>query len=208
MIPFRKRSLLRAFLRMGVGMTGDIQTQLPAVGGGGGPGSFSTVTASSTIGATGVITPLAGIQGVITNSNAAAGIIGQFVTATVAAGAPVSLTSPNVSDVTSISLTAGDWDVSGMINLSLGAATVSSMTGGASLTTGTLPSQAGGAGLGTDALVVDERPTTLLTAVLQLPLPPVRVSLAGTTTLFLVAGVTFAAGTVAAFGTLRARRVR
>ena len=153
----------------------------------------------------------AGAQFVIgtrTNDNAPAGVVGEFVTATVAVGGAVALTTATPANVTSISLTAGDWDLSSMIDMNLTGATVTDMRGGPSLTTVTLPTQPGGAGLGTDALIVDTSNFVTTTGVMGLPTPPVRLSIAATTTVFLVAQATFAVGTIGAFGTIRARRVR
>lgn len=148
------------------------------------------------------------ISGTTTNDNAAAGQLGEFVTSTVAVGSAVSLTTATPANVTSIALTAGDWDVSAQVDLNLTGATGTLFQSGPSLTTATLPTQAGGSGLGTDSLVNRVDPTTTLTGVIQLQSLATRVSLASSSTLFLVASATFSVGTVAAFGTIRARRVR
>lgn len=149
-----------------------------------------------------------GVVGVTTNSNAAAGLVGEFITATVAVGAAVGLTTATPANVGSISLTPGDWDVNGVVGFNLTGATATLFQSGPSLTTAVLPTQPGGSGLGTDALASD--PSTLVTAtgVFTIGGNYVRISLAATTTIFLVASATFSAGTAAAFGTIRARRVR
>jgi hypothetical protein len=71
-----------------------------------------------------------------------------------------------------------------------------------------MSAQTGGSGIGTDPLV--RIPLILSTATTDYgqTLPPVRVSLAATTTIYLVCEATFAAGSVSAFGTIRARRMR
>jgi len=146
--------------------------------------------------------------GTTTNDNAAAGNIGQFITSTVAAGSAVALTTATGKDVTTISLTAGDWDVSGQVDFVLAGVTATLFQSGISLSTNTLPSQAGGSGMGTDALVGVPLLTTILSATYCQGIAPVRISLAATTTVYLVAQAAFSAGTNTAYGTLRARRVR
>jgi hypothetical protein len=149
-----------------------------------------------------------GVLGVTTNSNAAAGYVGEIVTSTVASGSAVSLTTVTPANVTSISLTAGDWDVNGIVDFNLGAATSNLMQCGPSLVSATLPTQAGGSGLGPDALAQDQSSLTLDTGLQTEGGNDVRLSISATTTVYLVASATFSAGTVSAYGTLRARRVR
>lgn len=146
--------------------------------------------------------------GTSTNDSAAAGEIGELITATVASGAAVALTSPTAKNVTSVSLTAGDWDVSGAVSFTLAGATCTLAQAGISAATNALPTQAGGSGIGTDPLVGGSFLSTALTGVQNLAIPPVRVTLAATTTIYLVAQTTFSLGTSAAYGTIRARRIR
>jgi hypothetical protein len=172
-------------------MTGDIQTLSPGVAQGTGSINSSQV------------------KGTATNDNAAAGVVGEFVTATVAVGSAVPLTSTVTSNVTSISLTAGDWDIAAVVDHNIAATTsVTNLTAAISLTTGTLPTQAGGAGLGTDPLAVDNYPATVFGGLVTTDIGPVRLSIAATTTVFLVANDTFTLSTISAYGTLRARRAR
>ena len=142
-----------------------------------------------------------------TNDSAPTGAVGEFVTATVATPGSA-LTTATPLNVTSVPLTAGDWDVSASIDYLYTAATVTDSRGGPSLNSATLPTQAGGAGLGTDALVIDAANFVTISDTESLIIPPVRVSVAVTTTVFLVAQCTFSVGTVSAFGTIRARRPR
>jgi len=146
--------------------------------------------------------------GTTTNDSAASTMVGEFITATVAVGSAVSLTNATGANVTSISLTAGDWDVSAQNDFVLTGATSTSHQSGISLTSATLPSQAGGSGLGTDALAVLPMPTTGLSGTLTQPIPPVRINLAATTTVYLVAQAAFSVGSESAYGTIRARRPR
>jgi hypothetical protein len=146
--------------------------------------------------------------GTVTNDNAGAGHVGEIVTATVAVGSAVSLTTATGTNVASISLTAGDWDLSGQVDFVLAGVTATLFQSGISLTTATLPSQAGGSGLGTDALVGVPLLTTVLSATYGQSIAPVRLSLAASATVYLVAQSAFSAGTNTAYGTIRARRMR
>lgn len=146
--------------------------------------------------------------GTQTNNNAVVGNVGEFITATVAAGSAVSLVTATAKTVTSISLTPGDWDVSAVGDFTLTAATTSFFRTGVNVTNNTMPSQTGGSGIGTDPLVKLPLVLTTTTTDYGQGLPPVRISLAATTTIYLVCEATFAAGSVSAFGTIRARRMR
>lgn len=157
----------------------------------------------------GTVVNSAGIIGTATNDSAAAGAIGEFVTATVASGSAVSLTTATAADVTSISLTAGDWDVSAQVVHNAAAGTsITILQIGISVTTATLPTQAGGSGIGTDPLAIFRVAASIPGGALTTSVPPVRVSLAATTTIYLVVSDTFTVSTMSAYGTIRARRVR
>jgi len=134
---------------------------------------------------------------------------GEFKTSTVAAASAVSETTATPVDVTSLSLTAGDWEVSAQIDRTLSGVTATIYGGGLGVATATLLTQAGGSGVGTDCLTTQTATFgTTLTGRYDTKIGPVRVSLSATTTIYLIAADTFSAGTVAVFGTLRARRVR
>lgn len=144
-----------------------------------------------------------------TNDSAAAGEIGELITSTVAVGAPVSETTATPVDVTSISLTAGDWEVSGQVDRVLTGVTATIYGAGLGVATATLLTQAGGSGVGTDCLTTQTATFgTTLTGNYATKVGPVRVTLAATTTIYLIAADTFSAGTVGVYGTLRARRMR
>ena len=125
-----------------------------------------------------------------------------IVTAAVAAGSAVALTTNVTADITSISLTAGDWDVTGVVQYTPTATTsVTQLTQGASSTSATLGAQ------GTFSKWVTA--ANVLTAVDPAwVLPTARFSLTAPTTIYLVANATFTASTLAAYGMIRARRVR
>lgn len=151
-----------------------------------------------------------GITGTTTNNSAQAGSVGEYITATVVAGSAVALTTATGANITSISLTAGDWDVSAVADFTPGATTsITVLSAGLGTTTATLLGQAGGGGVGTDPLVTITQPATVPAAgPLHLALPPTRVLIASTTTIFFVANCTFTVSTLSAYGTIRARRIR
>lgn len=148
------------------------------------------------------------IRGTSSNDSAAVGYVGEFVSTTLAVGSAVSLTTATPANIVSMSLTPGDWDVMGFMNFNLTGATGTLFQSGASVTSATLPTQPGGSGLGTDALASSPVPVTGLTGDLTQDSGSVRVSIAATTTVYLVAQATFTVGTCTGFGTIRARRVR
>lgn len=140
------------------------------------------------------------ISGVTDGSNAGAGVIGQFMSSLVAIGSAVSLSTTVASNITSLTLTAGDWDVSGSVNYTYSAATISQKTAGISGASATLPSD--GSESYSGAVV------TLSTSSDGISIPKIRSSSASPVTVYLVGRATFSAGTVAGFGSLFARRVR
>jgi hypothetical protein len=144
----------------------------------------------------------AGIVGTTTNNNAAAGSVGEYATAS-AASTTVSLTTATPANVTSISLTAGDYDVQGVCVYQTAASTsVTQDICGISTTSATLGAD-GSYTRSTFAAVV---PGAVEYA--DMPSPVFRVSLAATTTVYLVGQSTFTVSTQTAGGVIRARRVR
>lgn len=123
-----------------------------------------------------------------------------YTSSTVASGSAVSLTTATTANVTNISLTPGDWDISGYVGFTLGSATTTNFKAGATTTSATLGAEG----------TFSENPmiTTTLSANYTQQVPIQQVSVTATTTYYLVAQSTFSAGTVAAYGTIRARRVR
>jgi len=140
--------------------------------------------------------PSASVIGTTTNDNAATGYIGEVVTSTVASGAGVSLVTGTAKTVTSISLTAGDWDVYGMFGAFTDTA-ITSVIAGSSLTTNTT---------GAEDSTVYAAPISG-NQTLQSAIPTVRVSIASTTTIYLVGRVAFT-GTCVGYGRITARRAR
>lgn len=140
------------------------------------------------------------IPGTTTNDNATAGNVGEYVESKVASGSAVSLTTATSTNITSISLTAGDWDVTGNINYIGASATITGKISGISSTSATLPTDGTEVYSGVNVTLLNNTDgTTLATK---------RISISGTTTVYLVGQTTFSAGTVTAFGYISARRVR
>jgi len=142
--------------------------------------------------------------GTSTNDNATAGNIGEYVSSTIASGSAISITSGTPINITSISLTAGDWDVT--INTSFHSAASTNTTillAGISTTTGALNTNPGF--LTTFVCT----PTVMGSgADITLNVPPMRLSLSGTTTVFLVAEGVFTVSTMTSYGIIQARRAR
>lgn len=143
------------------------------------------------------------ILGVTDGSNAAVGHLGQVVSSTIAVGSAVALTSGVVANVTSISLPAGDWYVNGQVDYRAGATTsITILTQGISQASATLGSQ------DTFSRIVCAAVVPTASNDIGLAVRGQRISLATTTTIFLVASATFTISTLSAYGTIEARRVR
>lgn len=139
-----------------------------------------------------------GIVGTTTNNNAASGDVGEYIEAEqpTATNAP---TSGQWGDLTSISLTAGDWDVSGMVNWLLNGSTSTDVELGIKTTAG---NSAPGDPSATQYLLP---PTATANSSGSLT---IRLSLSGTTTVYLKYLAAYSAGTPQARGHIHARRVR
>jgi len=145
-----------------------------------------------------------GISGVTTNSNAAAGVVGEYIESIVAPST-TGLTTGTAANVTSISLTAGDWDVTGNVVLDYGAGTpVLKFLRGSISTTSATHGAVSNSVLSIWDTTSGISPATTPVAVL----PVVRLSLSGTTTVYLVCSASFSGVTFGAGGIIRARRVR
>lgn len=142
--------------------------------------------------------------GVTTNSNASAGNVGEYINAELVAASRVSMTASVAKTITSISLTAGDWDVDGAVFFFPAATTtVNNYISNISLTNNTLDQTilsrwkkvTFGAGIvtGQDQFTVSTHS---------------RVSLASTTTVYLIGYTVFGTSTMEAYGSIEARRIR
>jgi hypothetical protein len=137
------------------------------------------------------------IVGTATNNNANAGSVGEVV-ANQATG--VSLTTSVSANITTISLTAGDWDVEGNVDyVPAGGTSISQCVSSVNTTSATQPASpfksignyTAGAGNGQTQWA-----------------PITRLSLASTTTVYLVGFANFGGSTLTANGFIRARRIR
>lgn len=165
----------------------------PAIG-----GTTPAAGAFTTLSATGAITPsqTAGIVGTNTNNNANAGSVGEYAEATAGSTA---ITSATATNVTSISLTAGDWDVTGVLHVTAGTGdTITAVIGGVNTTSATL---------NTPRVTQIFGSVTAGNSVAASPMVT-RVSIASTTTVYLVGYVVHSGGTANTQGVIRARRVR
>lgn len=151
-------------------------------------------------------TTAAALQGTTTNDNAVAGRVGEYMSQDTLTGSAVSLTSSTAANVCSITLTPGDWDVwydqyfnfGATTNVTQLIASISTssatlQTGGSSYTNEVYPSAGEVPGSGSSP---------------SISVGPRRISVNTNTTVYGVARATFTLSTAAAFGIIRARRVR
>lgn len=149
-------------------------------------------------------TTLGQIKGEPSNTAAAVGNIGEILESTIVTGSAVGLTSGASANITSLLLTPGEWDVYGMVVTKPAAGTTTSIVQSAiSTTTGTLP------GTGNASLPqAVHTGAVAANGIYSLFTGMGRQLISSNTTVYLVANVTFAVSTMAAFGWIRARRVR
>ena len=170
-------------------------------------GSTTNLSLPGTLAVTGTITPSQtnGIVGTTTNNNANALSVGEYVSGTLAVGSATSLSTGTAKTIISISLTAGDWDVAATGYILPAAGTqVASVASSISQTNNTLDTANG-------SIVVNALGNMVVATFSTehgVPVVPVRISLAGTTTIYLVMSATFSVSTMTAYGNIRARRVR
>lgn len=138
-----------------------------------------------------------GVIGTTTNNNAATGSVGEYISGSATA---VSLSNGTAKTVTSISLTAGDWDIWGSIQISC-SGTMTVVAGSVGTTTNTLNSSS----TGFCQMNLSGYTASGLQA---LSCGIIRVSIASTTTAYLVGQSNFSSGTTNANGYISARRVR
>jgi hypothetical protein len=165
-----------------------------AVANGGTGATTSTGSGATVLGTTPTITT-PNVVGVNNGSNAAAGSVGEYISASASS---VALVAASLANIASISLTAGDWDVSGGIVIIGSAAVIANAAGGVSATSATLGP------VGTYFQYADAS----LASAIGMACPTVRLSVAATTTVYLIAYAGFATGTATASGLIHARRMR
>lgn len=149
-------------------------------------------------------TATGGTTGTTTNDSAAAGFVGQFIDSSNHSLTAVG-SSGQYANVTSISLTAGDWDVSGNVMFSFGTAvSITNASMAVSLFSGntTTDHVAGANAYGSSAYPTATQDSSVATV------PRFRVSISGTTTVFLKGAITYASGAPFFYGYISARRMR
>jgi hypothetical protein len=129
----------------------------------------------------------------------------QIISATLAAGSAVSLTTNVTADVTSISLTAGKWRVTGSVAFDpSGTTSITRMIGAINTTSATIPTVdvvAGAVvGISYDAFVPGATGQNHFVGEAIL-------TLAATTTVYLIARSTFTVSTLSAYGKIQAQRL-
>ena len=139
------------------------------------------------------------LPGETSNGSASAGNIGEYISSTVLAGSAVALTTAVAKDVTSISLTAGDWDLTGSVFTTAITGTLQQIEAWISSTTATQPTRPNS---GMDILWNGST-----TSNMGVSAGAGRISLSGTTTIYLSTLMTFT-GNASAYGFIGARRAR
>lgn len=140
-----------------------------------------------------ITTPI--INGVATNSSAAAGVVGEVIESIVTG---VAITSGVITNITSISVTAGDWDLQAEMTTQPGGSTITTaLLGSIGSTSATLATRFSSA-----AAISGAGTTNGVSVVLP------NVKLTGTTTYFLVGFATYSTSTLTMTGQLTARRRR
>jgi hypothetical protein len=160
------------------------------------------VDGASGITLTGKVNVPTGVVGVTDNSSAAAGMVGEHFESAVA-DTTVSLTNNTPANVTSITLGAGDYDVGGEVWFHQTGVGATSVSGAITTTSATFPGQPA-ANVSRTSLPF----TSVSGAEICIPIAVVRISLAASSSCFLVGQASFGAGTITAGGTIRARRRR
>ena len=163
-------------------------------------GNYLLLTGGTLSGNLGFSPSTNGITGTNANNNATAGNVGEYVSAINGGGQALAVqTGLAATNITSISLTAGDWDVEGMVQLRVSSGTATIGVGGITATSATVPGLSDAATYGYAYAIPagSDQVIQLISA---------RLSLAATTTVYLIGQLQGQAGT--GFGRIRARRMR
>jgi len=161
-------------------------------GAGGTPSSINLTNGTSL--------PVAALVPTTTNDNATAGDLGEYISAVREVASAVSFSALTPVNITSIALTPGDWDVEGQVTFYGASASITECHAEIGLTSATRAGDAYASStspLSTTAFSLDT--ATLCRR---------RISVAGNTTVYLIAETNFSAGSVTGYGFLNARRVR
>jgi hypothetical protein len=150
---------------------------------------------------TGALIPstTAGLVGTTLGDNANAGAVGEVISSNVTTGIP--LTSGTVVNVASISLTPGDWDVNGETWFAIGTGGATNMQSAISSVSAVQP---GAPSISTSRAVFVGAMNSAGNQIMR----TCRVSVASTTTYYLVGVLLFPSGTCTVIGNIWARRAR
>lgn len=148
-----------------------------------------------------VASSTSGVIGTTTNNNAAAGSVGEVISSFVASPGS-SISNTTFTDITSISLTAGDWDVWGSIAYAPAGGTAVTEAYSSISSISATPGTGGTAGRAV------WRGTFTGGNPMEVPSGMVRISVASTTTIYLVGYLNFSVSTATAYGQIVARRRR
>ena len=144
-------------------------------------------------------------KGTATNNSAAAGYIGEYIESA-AAGNTNAAASDVYDDLTSISLTAGDWDVTGMLIWTNNTAAWTEAYAAITVTAG---NNTTGMIIGSNVMLALFASSTTTPLGVPLIIPSYRLSLSGTTTVYLKRKVVYTTNTPRTIGyRLSARRMR
>ena len=144
-----------------------------------------------------------GIVGTTTANDADAGKVGEIASSIILDGSAVSITTATATNLTSISLTAGDWDVWGNINyLATGTTSITGCYAWINTASAALPNAA-------YINVLRYAPAAVTGAEYSAVSAPYRrISVSGTTTVYLSGYATFTVSTLSMRGGITARRAR
>lgn len=176
-----------------------ISTATNAITGAGGLSNYGTLFNNGSHLVNAVQTAGGAAAGLTQGSNPSPGFIGEQVRSAISNVSAVSITNNTAANITSISLTAGIWDVSCITAFQDSSAiTGSFFEGSISTTTATR-------GILADASAFTPYPP--LTNGIAVSVPSYRLTLSGTTTVFMVGFALFTVGTLTAYGRISATRV-
>lgn len=138
------------------------------------------------------------IRGNNTNTAPPAGYLGEQISSFLPSGSAVSVSTDTNTDVTSISLTAGVWDISSIAIL---AGTLTGTNWASSISATSVTEGTNGDTRAASPVV------STANSVATLVIPQYRVTLASTTTYYMVVRATFTVGTATSYGRITATRV-
>lgn len=166
--------------------------------------TFNSAGTGNTLQVSGVTVSAGQYPGETSTGGATAGNVGELISSNVLAGSAVSLTTGTPANVTSITLTAGDWDIEAM-GCYTGSATTTVAALRSSISTTSATENTASPNFAAHHCNSE---TVFNTFDQAFAIARNRVSISGSTTYYLVARANFATNTCAAYGQIRARRVR